>query len=73
MNKFVVIYEKTGTGFSSYSPELPGCIAIGKTIEETKINMKEAIEFHIEGMTIEGLEIPNSEAIYTQFLELELN
>ncbi len=70
MYKFVVIYEKTGTGFLSYSPELPGCIAIGNTIEETKINMKEAIEFHIEGMTIEGLEIPNSEAIYTQFLEL---
>lgn len=58
MNKYLIIVEKTESGFSAYSPDLPGCISTGKTIEETEVNMKEAIEFHIEGLKLEGYEIP---------------
>jgi predicted RNase H-like HicB family nuclease len=54
----LVIIEKTGTGFSAFSPDLPGCIATGDTREETETNMKDAIAFHLEGMHQEGLEMP---------------
>jgi len=44
MQNFLVIYEKTENNYSSYSPYLPGCVATGKTKEETERNMKEIIE-----------------------------
>lgn len=56
--KYLMILEKTDTGYSAYSPDLPGCIATGASAEETENNMRDAIEFHIEGMREEGLEIP---------------
>ena len=58
MNKYLIIIEKSETSYSAYSPDLLVCIATGMTINETGINMKEAIEFHIEGLKIEGCEIP---------------
>ncbi len=58
MNKYLIIYEKTQSGYSAYAPDLPGCVAAASTIKETEILMREAIEFHIEGMLEEGLEIP---------------
>jgi predicted RNase H-like HicB family nuclease len=48
--KYLVIYEKTGTGYSAYAPDLPGCITTGSSLEETESLMREAIEFHIESM-----------------------
>ena len=50
--KYLIIVEKTGTGFSAYSPDLDGCIATGATHEEVEVNMREAIEFHLEGQII---------------------
>ena len=63
MNKFLVVYEKTSTGYSGYVPDLPGVIATGKTKDVTEKNIAEAIQFHIEGLKEEGLPIPKSEAI----------
>ena len=56
--KYLIILEKTSTGYSAYSPDLPGCVSAGDTAEDTEANMREAIEFHIEGMREEGLSIP---------------
>jgi len=56
--RYLVILEGTETGFSAYSPDLPGCVSTGLTREETEQNMREAIEFHIEGMKLAGLDIP---------------
>lgn len=56
--KYVIILEPTETGFSAYSPDVPGCISTGSTKEETERNIGEAIEFHLEGLRAEGLEIP---------------
>jgi predicted RNase H-like HicB family nuclease len=56
--KYFVIYEKTYTGFSAYAPDLPGCVATGPTLEETKTTMREAIEFHLDGMRADGTPIP---------------
>jgi predicted RNase H-like HicB family nuclease len=47
---------------TAYSPDLPGCIATGKTVDETKQNMTEAVNFHIDGLKSEGLPIPEGEA-----------
>jgi len=56
--KYLVIFEKTATGYSAYAPDLPGCITTGSSLEETEALMREAIEFHIEGMREDGLPIP---------------
>jgi predicted RNase H-like HicB family nuclease len=47
--KYRIVVEPTSTGFSAYSPDLPGCVATGRTREEVEREMYEAIEFHMEG------------------------
>jgi predicted RNase H-like HicB family nuclease len=56
--KYAIILEKSDTGFSAYSPDLPGCVSAGDTPEETESNMREAIEAHIELMREEGMPVP---------------
>lgn len=56
--RYLVIYEKTQTGYSAYAPDLPGCITTGPTLAATERLMKEAIEFHLEGLREDGLPIP---------------
>ena len=56
--KYLIIIEPTSTGFSAYSPDLPGCISTGQTWDEVESNMHEAIEFHLEGLREEGYPIP---------------
>ena len=56
--KYLIIIEQTDSGYSAYSPDLPGCVTTGQTKEKTEKNMKEAIEFHIEGLKAEGLDVP---------------
>lgn len=71
MNKYLVIIEKSGTEYSAYSPDLPGCIASGPTIEKTGMNMKEAMEFHIEGILEEGYELPELLSKATKFISIK--
>jgi predicted RNase H-like HicB family nuclease len=56
--RYLTIIEKTDTGYSAYSPDLPGCASTGATFEEVEKNMREAIEFHLDGLKLEGYEIP---------------
>ena len=58
MSRYLIVIENAGSNFSAYSPDLPGCVTTGKTREETRKNMEEAIEFHLEGLREEGLPIP---------------
>jgi predicted RNase H-like HicB family nuclease len=67
--KYLVIIEETGTGFSAFSPDLPGCVATGSSKEEVENNMKDAVAFHLEGMDQEGLEIPKPHSFST-YLEV---
>jgi predicted RNase H-like HicB family nuclease len=53
-----MIIETGQQNYSAYLPDLPGCIATGKTIEEVRQRMREAIELHIAGMREDGLPIP---------------
>jgi predicted RNase H-like HicB family nuclease len=55
---YLIVIEEAGTGFSAYSPDLPGCIATGATPAEVEQNMREAMEFHLEGLREEGEAIP---------------
>ena len=56
---YVIVIEKTETGYSAYVPDLQGCVSVGDTREEIENNIQEAILFHLEGMNEDGLEIPN--------------
>ena len=56
--EYTVVIEKTKSSFGAYVPDLPGCVAVGETHEEVKKLIKEAIEFHIEGIKLDGLPVP---------------
>jgi len=56
--KYAVVIEKADSNYSAYVPDLPGCIATGKTIEEVETEIRNAIEFHLEGMKQDGQTIP---------------
>ena len=56
--KYLMVIEPTETGFSAYSPDLPGCVSTGTTREEVEQNMQEAIELHLEGLRQEGYPVP---------------
>jgi predicted RNase H-like HicB family nuclease len=58
MMKYAVIIEAGERNYSAYVPDLPGCIATGRTLEEVKQVMREAIAFHLEGLREEGLPVP---------------
>jgi len=58
MKRYLIVIEQTQDGFSSYSPDLPGCVSTGTTPRETEENMRAAIEFHIEGLRKEGFPVP---------------
>ena len=58
MSRYVVVIERGGTSLGAHVPDLPGCIAAGSTLEETRRLIREAIEFHIEGMRLHGETIP---------------
>ena len=66
---YLVIFEKSATGYGAYVPDLPGCIATGPTRHETEQMIREAITFHIEGLELDGLPVPEatSEALEVAF------
>jgi predicted RNase H-like HicB family nuclease len=56
--RYVMIIEEGKRNYSAYLPDLPGCIVTGKTIEEVKQRMREAVALHLHGMREDGLPIP---------------
>lgn len=56
--EYVVIIEKGERSYGAYVPDLPGCIAVGETYEETMQLIREAIQFHLEGLREEGCPVP---------------
>ncbi|MGE5892647.1 MAG: type II toxin-antitoxin system HicB family antitoxin [bacterium] len=60
MHRFLIVIEKADGNYSSYSPDLPGCIATGATREETEKNMIEAIDLNVRGLKEDSLPIPES-------------
>ena len=68
MSRYLIVIEDTATGFSAYSPDLPGCVATGETRTEVEREMGEAVEFHIEGLRLAGEPVPEprSQAAYCE-------
>lgn len=56
--RYAIVIEKAESNYSAYVPDLPGCVATGATVEEVEAQIREAIEFHLEGMREDGTPIP---------------
>ncbi len=56
---YAVVYERTPNNYGAYAPELPGCVATGKSWQEIQTMIREAIAFHIEGLIADGDPVPN--------------
>lgn len=61
--KYLVIIEKGAENYSAYSPDVEGCAATGKSVEETLENIKDALEFHLEGMLENGETLPHPKSL----------
>ena len=68
MSRYLIVIEATGTGYSAFSPDLPGCVATGKTRRKVEKEMHDAIEFHLEGLRAMGEQLPpaRSQAAYCE-------
>ncbi|MEI6330236.1 MAG: type II toxin-antitoxin system HicB family antitoxin [Pseudanabaena sp. ELA645] len=71
MDKYLIVLEKSSTGFSAYSPDVCGCITTGETLEETRSNMQSALSFHIQAITNDEETIPQPRGIQSYLEALE--
>ena len=56
--RYAIVIEAAGDNFSAYVPDLPGCVATGSTLEETEHEIRDAIQFHLDGLRADNLPIP---------------
>ena len=66
--KYAVVFEKSPNNYAAFVPDLPGCVATGKTRRMVEKNIREAIAFHIEGLREDGEPVPEPEA-WTELVE----
>jgi predicted RNase H-like HicB family nuclease len=60
--KYAVVFERTPNNYSAYVPDLPGCVATGGTRAEVEGNIRDAISFHVAGLTKERMTVPEPTA-----------
>jgi predicted RNase H-like HicB family nuclease len=65
VSRYLIILEPTEAGFSAYSPDLPGCVSTGVTREDVEAKIREAIEFHLDGLREDGQPVPPPHAVAT--------
>ena len=70
MYRFLVIIEKADNNYSAYSPDLPGCVATGKTHDQVAQNMHQVIEMHVHGLLEAGLPVPKSQS-FAEFVAID--
>ena len=70
MHRYLIVIEKAKGNYAAFSPDLPGCVTTGKTVEETKRNMQEAIRGHIECLRAYGQPVPAPQAVDTDYVEV---
>jgi len=61
MMRYAIVIEKGSKSYGAYVPDLPGCVAVGKTAEEVKKLIAEAVPLHLQGLREDGLPIPEPE------------
>jgi predicted RNase H-like HicB family nuclease len=69
--KFLVVYEHGKRNYGGFAPDVPGCCSTGKTLKKMREMMKEALEFHLEGMAEDGDEVPTPVTVSVDFKELD--
>jgi predicted RNase H-like HicB family nuclease len=69
MQRYLIVIEPTVTGFSAYSPDLPGCVSSGTTRGEVEANMREAVALHLEGLREDGEPVPTPHT-YATYVEV---
>jgi predicted RNase H-like HicB family nuclease len=69
MKRYAIVVERAGRNYAAYVPDLPGCVATGRTIKETERLLREAIELHVAGMREDGLDIPEPSSV-VDYLEV---
>jgi predicted RNase H-like HicB family nuclease len=69
--RYAVIIERAENNFGAYVPDVPGCVSVGDTVEETLSNMREALRFHFEGMIEDGDPIPDPQTL-CDYVDVEL-
>jgi predicted RNase H-like HicB family nuclease len=67
--KYAIVIEKAQSNYSAYVPDLPGCIATGQTLPEVELEMRIAIEFHIQGLLEDGLYVPAATSL-VEYIEM---
>jgi predicted RNase H-like HicB family nuclease len=67
--RYAIVIEKAENNYAAYVPDLSGCVATGKTIEETEQQIREAIEIHLRGMREDGLPIPEPSS-HVEYVEV---
>ncbi len=60
--RYAIVIEKAESNYSAYVPDLPGCVATGASLEEVGAQIREAIEFHLDGMREDGIPIPTPQS-----------
>ena len=63
MTRYAIVIEEAPGNYGAYVPDLPGCVATGATVEETVRSIREAIEFHVEGLRADGLPVPEPSSL----------
>lgn len=64
--RYAVIFEKSRSGYGAYAPDLPGCVATGRTLAITRKRMREAIALHLAGMKEDGIRVPQPTVLAEQ-------
>ena len=70
MYRFLAVIEKAHGNYSAYSPDLPGCIATGSTMEEVERNIHEAIQLHVRGLIEDGEPVPESQS-FAEYIAIQ--
>ena len=71
MAKILVIIEKGESSYGAYSPDVPGCVAVGDTREEVEQLMREALQFHLQMMLEENLPLPEPNIV--EYMDIPLS
>ena len=69
--RYAVVIEKATKNYSAYLPDVPGCVSTGKTVAQTLANLREALEFHFEGMIEDGDPIPDPQTL-CDYVDVEI-
>jgi len=69
--EYLVVYEKGGTNWSAFSPDIPGCGSLGDTLEETRTDMREAMDLYLSETAKAGEPVPEASATSIDFCEFD--